>query len=89
MKHLLFAFFSLISVLGTAQDYNKWSAGFNIGGHDGMHNTNHTTHIYQFTHYELNSRYMFNNRIGLKFDAGFDHFNFTPNNFTCQTASTR
>ena len=77
MKHLLFAFFSLISILGTAQDYNKWSVGLNIGGHDGMHNTNHTTRVYQFTHYELNSRYMFNNRVGLKFDAGFDHFNFT------------
>lgn len=77
MKRLLFAFFSMISVLGTAQDYNKCSIGFNIGGHDGMHNTNHTTHIYQFTHYELNSRYMFNNRVGLKFDAGFDNFKFT------------
>lgn len=77
MKRLLFALFSMISLIGTAQDYNKCSIGFNIGGHDGMHNTNHTTHIYQFTHYELNSRYMFNNRVGLKFDAGFDNFKFT------------
>lgn len=77
MKRLLFAIFSMISLIGSAQDYNKCSIGFNIGGHDGMHNTNHTTHIYQFTHYELNSRYMFNNRVGLKFDAGFDNFKFT------------
>lgn len=77
MKRLLFALFSMISLIGSAQDYNKCSIGFNIGGHDGMHNTNHTTHIYQFTHYELNSRYMFNNRVGLKFDAGFDNFKFT------------
>ncbi|MEN9971741.1 MAG: hypothetical protein RIS20_88 [Bacteroidota bacterium] len=76
MKHLLFTLFSLISIIGVSQDYNKCSIGFNIGGHDGMHNSNHTTHVYQFTHYELNSRYMFNNRVGLKFDAGFDHFNF-------------
>lgn len=77
MKRLLFAIFSMISLIGSAQDYNKCSIGFNIGGHDGMHNTNHTTHLYQFTHYELNSRYMFNNRVGLKFDAGFDNFKFT------------
>lgn len=42
-----------------------------------MHNTLHTTRIYQFTHYEANYRYMFNNRVGLKFDAGFDNFKFT------------
>lgn len=76
MKKLLVAFVAMISLSVQAQDYNKCSIGFNIGGHDGMHNTNHTTHIYQFTHYELNSRYMFNNRVGLKFDAGFDHFKF-------------
>lgn len=77
MKSLIFAVFSLISLVGFAQNYNKCSIGFNIGGHDGMHNSNHTTHVYQFTHYELNSRYMFNNRVGIKFDGGFDHFNFT------------
>ena len=77
MNRLLFSFFSMISILGSAQDYNKCSFGFNIGGHDGMHNTMHTTRLYQLTHYEVNARHMFNNRVGLKFDVGFDHFNFT------------
>lgn len=76
MKQILFAFISLISFLSSAQDYNKWSVGVNLGGHDGLHNTNHTTRIFQFTHYELNARRMYNNRIGLKYDIGFDHFNF-------------
>jgi len=73
-------FFLLFFGLGTsvfAQDYNRSSLGFSIGGHDGLHNTLHTTRIYQFTHYEANYRYMFNNRVGLKFDAGFDNFKFT------------
>lgn len=76
MKQFIFAIAILVSFIGTAQDYNKWSVGFNLGGHDGLHNTNHTTRIFQFTHYELNARRMYNNRIGLKYDMGFDHFNF-------------
>ncbi len=59
-----------------AQDYNRSSLGLSIGGHDGMHNTLHTTRVYSFTHYEANYRYMFNNRVGLKFDVGFDNFQF-------------
>lgn len=69
---LLFSALSLFS-----QDLNRSSIGINIGGHDGMHNTLHTSRIYQFTHYEAAYRYMLNNRIGLKFDAGYDNFNFT------------
>lgn len=76
MKQFSFALAILVSFIGTAQDYNKWSVGFNLGGHDGLSKTNHTTRVSQFTHYELNARRMFNNRVGLKFDAGFDHFNF-------------
>jgi OOP family OmpA-OmpF porin len=76
MKQFSFALAILVSFIGSAQDYNKWSVGFNLGGHDGMHNTNHTTRVFQFTHYELNARHMCNNRIGLKYDMGFDHFNF-------------
>jgi len=67
----------LLAFSATAQDYNRSSLGLSIGGHDGMHNTLHTTRIYQFTHYEANYRYMLNNRVGLKFDAGFDNFKFT------------
>jgi OOP family OmpA-OmpF porin len=76
MKQFSFALAILVSFIGSAQNYNKWSVGFNLGGHDGLSKTNHTTRVSQFTHYELNARRMFNNRVGLKFDTGFDHFNF-------------
>ena len=67
----------LLTFNANAQDYNRSSVGLSIGGHDGMHNTLHTTRVYQFTHYEANYRYMLNNRVGLKFDAGFDNFKFS------------
>lgn len=76
MKTSLFLFIFAFALVAKAQDYNRSSLGFSIGGHDGMHNTLHTTRVYQFTHYEANYRYMFNNRVGLKFDAGFDNFKF-------------
>lgn len=59
-----------------AQQYNQSSFGLSVGGHDGLRNTNHTTRIYQFSHFEANYRYMFNNRFGLKFDTGLDNFKF-------------
>jgi OOP family OmpA-OmpF porin len=69
---------ALFSVLfANAQDFNRSSLGLSIGGHDGLSRTLHPTRIYQFTHYEANYRYMFNNRVGLKFDAAFDNFKFT------------
>ncbi|MBP5995710.1 MAG: OmpA family protein [Crocinitomicaceae bacterium] len=76
MKKLIFAFATVMSFMVTAQDYNKCSIGFNIGGHDGMSRTNHSTKIYQLSHMELNSRYMLNNRFGIKFDVATDKFNF-------------
>lgn len=77
MKTLLIFLIFTTALVAKAQDYNRSSLGLSTGGHDGMHNTLHTTRIYQFTHYEANYRYMFNNRVGLKFDAGFDNFKFT------------
>jgi OOP family OmpA-OmpF porin len=76
MKKISFLLF-LATTSVFAQDYNRSSIGLSIGGHDGMHNTSHMTRIYQFTHYEANYRYMLNNRVGLKFDTGFDNFKFT------------
>ena len=67
----------LLTFNANAQDYNRASIGLSIGGHDGMHNTLHTTRVYQFTHYEAAYRFMFNNRVGLKFDTGFDNFKFS------------
>jgi OOP family OmpA-OmpF porin len=76
MKKIFFAFATMMAFVVSAQDFNKCSVGFNIGGHDGMNPTNHSTKIYQLSHMELNSRYMFNNRFGLKFDVATDKFNF-------------
>lgn len=76
MKTLLIYLIFAFSIAVNAQDYNRSSLGLSFGGHDGMHNTLHTTRVYAFTHYEANYRYMFNNRVGLKFDVGFDNFQF-------------
>jgi OOP family OmpA-OmpF porin len=75
MKTVL-VFVLLMTFGAAAQNYNQHSLGLSIGGHDGMHNTLHTTRVYSLSHYEANYRYMFNNRVGLKFDAGFDNFKF-------------
>ena len=76
MKNLFCILAVLFSVQVNSQSMNKSSIGFNIGGHDGMSKTNHYTRLHQLNHYELNYRYMMNNRFGLKFDAGFDNFQF-------------
>lgn len=69
---------ALFSVLfANAQDYNRSSLGLSFGGHDGLHPTLNNTKVYQLNRYEANYRYMFNNRVGLKFDAAFDAFKFT------------
>lgn len=76
MKKTLLSLALCSTALFQAQDLNRSSLGLSIGGHDGMHNTLHTTRIYSFSHYEANYRYMLNNRVGLKFDVGFDNFKF-------------
>ena len=76
MKNLFCILAVLFSVQVNSQSMNKSSIGFNIGGHDGMSKTNHYTRLNQLNHFELNYRYMMNNRFGLKFDAGFDNFQF-------------
>lgn len=76
MKNLFLSLCCVISLHISAQELNRSSIGLSIGGHDGMHNTLHTTRIYGFSHYEANYRYMLNNRVGLKFDIGFDNFKF-------------
>lgn len=76
MKKTILTIALFSAALLQAQDYNRSSLGLSIGGHDGMHNTLHTTRIYAFSHYEANYRYMLNNRVGLKFDLGYDNFKF-------------
>ena len=77
MKNFFLLACCAITLHTLAQDYNRSSLGLSIGGHDGLSRTVHPTRIYQFTHYEANYRYMFNNRFGLKFDGALDNFKFT------------
>jgi OOP family OmpA-OmpF porin len=76
MKNIFLSICCALALSTNAQYFNRSSLGLSIGGHDGMHNTLHTTRIYSFSHYEANYRYMLNNRVGLKFDVGFDNFKF-------------
>ena len=67
----------LISIASWSQtDYNKWSIGFGIGGHDGMWPTSQLTRLYQIHHIDVNGRYMFNNRVGIMLDGGYDFFDY-------------
>jgi hypothetical protein len=68
---LVFSVFAL-----NAQDYNKWSAGLNLGSHDGMRPTTSFTKAYQIDHYNGHIRHMSNNRFGWKIDMAFDRFDF-------------
>lgn len=77
MKKISLSLLCALSLHTTAQDFNRSSIGLSIGGHDGLSRTQHPTRIYQFTHYEANYRFMFNNRVGLKFDGALDNFKFT------------
>ena len=56
--------------------YNKWSLGISFGSHDGMHPTQAVTKIHHFNHYGIETRYMFNNRVGIKLDFGYDLMDF-------------
>lgn len=56
---------------------NKWSAGFEIGAHDGMAPTVAVTKIYQIQHVGINGRYMMTNRVGIRLSLNYDFFDFT------------
>lgn len=64
----------LATPLNAQEDMNKWSIGASVGVHDGSAPTAMHTKIYQFHHFGLNGRYMFNNRVGLMLDLGYDMF---------------
>lgn len=61
----------------SAQDYNKWS----IEAAGGMHKPvrpmakGYYTDTPSFAQFSLGTRYMFNNRFGLKLDLGYNSFN--------------
>jgi outer membrane protein OmpA-like peptidoglycan-associated protein len=58
-----------------AQTYNKWSIGAGVGVHDGVrYSGKGIIKIYQFHHFDINTRYMHNTKFGFKADFGFDHF---------------
>lgn len=76
-KVVLLALFGTAMIVANAQEnYNKWSIGLHVGGHDGMAPSNARTRLFQIHHYDLNVRYMFNNRVGLMLDGGYDFLDF-------------
>ena len=78
MKNTLFLAMLMLSTgLNAQTEMNKWSAGLSIGGHDGMAPTKGYTRLYQVHHYGINGRYMFNNRLGIMLDLGYDLFDYT------------
>lgn len=57
------------------KDYNKWSLGLEVGGHDGLNRlVQGTIRFYQLDHYSVHGRYMLNNRFGWKLKASYDRF---------------
>lgn len=75
MKKTLILLAIATSISSFAQtEMNRWSVGMNIGIHDGQSPTNLVTHAYQLHHFGLQGRYMFNNRVGLMMDLGYDLF---------------
>jgi OmpA-OmpF porin, OOP family len=74
MKKIITLFALTLAFTSAAQteEMNQWSVGVNIGGHDGYAPSRATSHVYQIHHYALNGRYMFNNRLGIKLDLGYD-----------------
>lgn len=77
MKKLLIVFGIILSNSLVAQEMNKWSVGVSVGAHDGAAPTSMFTKLYQIHHYGINGRYMFNNRVGLMLDLGYDLFDFS------------
>lgn len=81
MKKQILLFGLLLSQLTlNAQDntsFNKWSLGASIGVHDGATPTSTYTKMYQIHHFGGNARYMFNNRVGVMLDLGYDFFDAT------------
>lgn len=76
-RAVLFAAFGVMAYTANSQeDYNKWSIGFHVGGHDAMAPSKAQTRLFQIHHYDLNLRWMFNNRIGVMLDGGYDFFDF-------------
>lgn len=73
---LLTAFSAMAFLANSQEDYNKWSIGFHVGGHDAMSPSNAQTRLFQIHHYGLNLRYMMNNRVGIMLDGGYDLFDF-------------
>ncbi len=69
------------------KDFNKWSVGIEVGGHDGLNQVGiGVTRIQQLHHYGMNFRYMHNNRFGWKLNTSYDLFKWTnlknPTHFT-------
>jgi outer membrane protein OmpA-like peptidoglycan-associated protein len=81
MRKLILSIFIGTTLTTSAQvtDFNKWSIGYSLGGHlwtKPSSSANANLQNFQISHHDLNGRYMFNNRLGIMLDVGYDFFDF-------------
>lgn len=81
MKKLLFISFIAFTSITIAQDalFDRWSVSYGMGGHlwtKPASSTKANLQNFQVSHHDINGRYMFNNRLGIMLDAGYDFFDF-------------
>lgn len=79
MSVLALSFMTTLSAQKNNEAINKWSVGYGLGSHLwSSHPSTETSNLRNLaiTHHELNGRYMFNNRIGIMLNVGYDAFRF-------------
>lgn len=81
MRKLILSIFIGATLAASAQDgdFNKWSIGYSLGGHFWAKPTSSTSlnlQNLQVSHHDLNGRYMFNNRLGIMLDLGYDFLDY-------------
>lgn len=76
MKHILTAVACFLTVVASAQTYNKWSVSLGIGNHFGLQPTSATSRAYNIQSTQVGGRYMFNPYIGIMLTAGYDFVDF-------------
>ena len=82
---LILVTFLSVDNLSSQSAYNSSSIGFSIGNHFGINNQGSSARIFIPSHLNFNYRYMFNNKVGLMSNFGYDRFSFknnaTPSNY--------
>ncbi|MCO5259118.1 MAG: OmpA family protein [Crocinitomicaceae bacterium] len=81
MKKLLVSLFIVFTTISFAQNepFDRWSISYALGGHfwtKPMSSYKADLTNLQVSHHDINGRYMFNNRMGIMLDFGYNFFDF-------------